>query len=74
MDLGYLKRIDGQFQFLTLILKDSIIKDLELYSKSTELEYNNSDFKSMDIDKYKIAIFPWIVSININSNNLYFWI
>jgi hypothetical protein len=63
MDLGYLKRIDGQFQFLTLILKDSIIKDLELYSKSTELEYNNSDFKSMDIDKYKIAISTFDYSI-----------
>jgi hypothetical protein len=63
MDLGYLKRIDGQFQFLTLILKDSIMKDLELYSKSTELEYNNSDFKSMDIDKYKIAISTFDYSI-----------
>ena len=70
MDLGYLKRIDGQFQFLTLILKDSVIKNLELYSKSTELEYNGSDFKSMDIDKYKIAIstFDYSIASNVYGN------
>ena len=66
MDLGYLKRIDGQFQFLTLILKDSVIQNLELYSKSTELEYNGSDFKSLDIDKYKIAISTFDYSIASN--------
>lgn len=63
MDLGYLKRIDGQFQFLTLIVKDSVIKNLVLYSKSTELEYNGSDFRSMDIDKYKITISTFDYSI-----------
>ena len=70
MDLGYLKRIDGQFQFFTLILKDSIIKSLELYSKSTELEYNGKDFKSMDIEKYKIAIstFDYSIASNVYGN------
>ena len=63
MDLGYLKIIDGQFQFLTLILKDSVITNLELYSKSTELEYDGKDFKSMDIDKYKIEISTFDYSI-----------
>ncbi len=63
MDLGYLKKIDGRFQFLTFFLKDSILTQLEMYSKSTEPEYNGSDFKSMDIDRYKIAISTFDYSI-----------
>ena len=66
MDLENLKRIDGQFQFLTLIVKDSVISELVLYSKSTELEYDGNDFKSMDIDKYKIAISTFNYSIPSN--------
>lgn len=70
MDLGYLKRIDGQFKFLTITLKDSIIKNVELYSKSTELEYSGKDFKSMNINKYKIAIstFDYSIASNVYGN------
>tara|TARA_R110002049_G_scaffold308241_1_gene511455 strand:- start:243 stop:977 length:735 start_codon:yes stop_codon:yes gene_type:complete len=70
MDLGALKRIDGQFKFLTFILKDSLLTDLQLYSKSTELEYDGEDFKSMDIDKYKIAIstFDYSIASNVYGN------
>jgi len=63
MDLGALKRIDGQFKYLTFILKDNLLTDLQLYSKSTELEYDGEDFKSMKINRYKIAISKFDYSI-----------
>jgi hypothetical protein len=63
MHLGNLKRIDGQFKYLTFILKDSLLTDLELYSKSTELEYDGKDFKSTEINKYKILISKFDYSI-----------
>ena len=50
------KKINGQFKFLTIVLKDSIVKSINLYSKSTQKEYNGTDFDSMNIDKYQIKI------------------
>ena len=46
----------GQFKFLTIVLKDSIVESINLYSKSTEKEYNGIDFDSLSINKYKINI------------------
>jgi hypothetical protein len=69
-DLGYLKKISGQFKFLTIILKDSIVESINLYSKSTEKEYNGVDFDSLSIKKYKINIskFNYSIASNIYGN------
>lgn len=55
-DLGYLEELSGQFKFLNIILKDSTVKSVNIYSKSTNKEYNGSDFDSLSIDRYKISI------------------
>ena len=62
-DLGYLTKINGQFKFLTIVLKDSIVKSIDIYSKSTEKEYNGIDFDSLSIDNYKINISKFDYSI-----------
>lgn len=49
-------KINGQFKFLTIVVKDSIVKSINLYSKSTEKEYNGTDFDSININKYQIKI------------------
>jgi len=69
-DLGYLTTINGQFKFLTIVLKDSLVKSIDLYSKSTEKEYNGIDFDSLSIEKYKIAIskFDYSIASNIYGN------
>ena len=56
LDFGYKKEISGQFKFLTIVLKDSMVKSIQLYSKSTEKEYDGKDFYSFDIKKYNIKI------------------
>ena len=60
---GYTERLNGQFKFLTIILKDSLVKKINIYSKSTEKEYNGSDFDSLTISKYKIKISKFDYSI-----------
>lgn len=50
------QKINGQFKFLTIIVKDSIVKSINLYSKSTQKEYNGTDFDSLNINKYQIKI------------------
>ena len=65
-DLGYLKELKGQFKFLNIILKDSLVKSINLYSKSTEKEYNGNDFDSLSIEKYKINISKFNYSIASN--------
>jgi hypothetical protein len=69
-DLGYLTTIDGQFKFLTIVLKDSIIESIDLYSKSTDKEYNGTDFDSLSIDRYKINIskFDYSIASNVYGN------
>jgi hypothetical protein len=62
-DLGYIERLNGQFKFLTIVLKDSLVKRINIYSKSTDKEYNGTDFKSLSIDKYKIKISKYDYSI-----------
>jgi hypothetical protein len=62
-DLGYLTKLTGQFKFLTIVLKDSIVKSIDIYSKSTEKEYNGSDFDSLSIERYKINISKFDYSI-----------
>jgi hypothetical protein len=62
-DLSNSKTINGQFKFITIILKDSIVKSIDLYSKSTEKEYNGIDFDSLSIDRYKINISKFNYSI-----------
>ena len=60
------QKINGQFKFLTIVVKDSIVKSINLYSKSTQKEYNGSDFDSMNIDKYQIKISKMDYSIASN--------
>ena len=69
-DLGYLKTISGQFKFLTIVLKDSTVESINLYSKSTEKEYNGIDFDSLSIEKYKINIskFNYSIASNVYGN------
>ena len=69
-DLGYSKTISGQFKFLTIVLKDSIVESINLYSKSTEKEYNGIDFDSLTIEKYKINIskFNYSIASNVYGN------
>lgn len=69
-DLGYLTTIDGQFKFLTIVLKDSLIESIDLYSKSTDKEYNGTDFDSLSIDRYKINIskFDYSIASNVYGN------
>ncbi|WOD42996.1 hypothetical protein [Hwangdonia lutea] len=62
-DLGYIDRLNGQFKFLTIVLKDSLVKKINIHSKSTDKEYNGTDFKSIPIDKYKIKISKFDYSI-----------
>jgi len=54
--IGNLEKINGQFKFLTFSIKDSVVINLALYSKSTGFEYNGKDFESVDISKHKIKI------------------
>jgi len=69
-DLGYLKTISGQFKFITIVLKDSVVESINLYSKSTEKEYNGADFDSLSIKKYKINIskFNYSIASNVYGN------
>lgn len=69
-DLSSRKTINVQFKFLTIVLKDSIIESINLYSKSTEKEYNGIDFDSLSIDKYKINIskFNYSIASNVYGN------
>ncbi|WNH12784.1 hypothetical protein [Thalassobellus suaedae] len=62
-DLGYLKELKGQFKFLNIILKDCLVKSINLYSKSTAKEYNGNDFDSLSIERYKINISKFNYSI-----------
>ncbi|MFI2741635.1 hypothetical protein ACG2LH_02760 [Zhouia sp. PK063] len=55
-DLAYQKQLSGQFKFLTIVLKDSLVKSINLYAKSTDQEYNGSDFDSLTLHKYHIKI------------------
>tara|TARA_R110001592_G_scaffold45508_2_gene145521 strand:+ start:299 stop:1045 length:747 start_codon:yes stop_codon:yes gene_type:complete len=65
-DLSSRKTINGQFKFLTIVLKDSMVESINLYSKSTEKEYNGIDFDSLSIKKYKINISKFNYSIASN--------
>jgi hypothetical protein len=57
------QNFNRQLKFLTINLKDSIVKSIELYSKSTEKEYKGGDFDSLSINKYNIKISKFDYSI-----------
>lgn len=69
-DLGNPKTIHGQFKFITLVLKDSSVESINLYSKSTDKEYNGTNFDSLSIETYKINIskFDYAIASNIFGN------
>ncbi|EHQ04166.1 hypothetical protein [Gillisia limnaea] len=63
IDLGYLDDINGQFKFLTIEIKDSLIQNIRLLSKSTDPEYDEKYFDSTSIKSYKIQISKFDYSI-----------
>lgn len=63
---GSQEKVSGQFKFLTIVLQDSIVRSINLYSKSTEKEYNETDFDSMYIDEFHINISKMDYSIASN--------
>ncbi|WP_394906106.1 hypothetical protein [uncultured Mesonia sp.] len=63
---GPVNEFSGQFKFLNIELKDSLVKSINIYSKSTENEYNGADFDSLTIDRFKIKISKFDYSIASN--------
>ena len=66
ISLGRIDEVNGQFKFLTISIKDSIVESINLYSKSTEKEYHGQDFDSLTINHYKIRISKFDYSIASN--------
>jgi len=62
--------IIGQFKFLTIKLKDSLVQNIELYAKSTDKDYDGKDFESVEIDNYeiKISTFNYSIASNVYGN------
>jgi len=65
-----LDSIIGQFKFLTIKLKDSLVQNIELYAKSTDKDYDGKDFESLEIDNYeiKISTFNYSIASNVYGN------
>ena len=63
---GPIEKIRGQFKFLNIELKDSLVKSINIYSKSTEKEYNGNDFDSLTVERFKIKISKFDYSIASN--------
>ncbi|MDC8004672.1 hypothetical protein POV27_11475 [Aureisphaera galaxeae] len=70
MDLGNPGSFKGQKKYLRLSLKDSTVESIQMLSKSTDLDYNNTDFDFMESDRYKIKIstFDYSVVSNISGH------
>jgi|GEM_PF-1386995 len=62
--------IIGQFKFLTIKLKDSLVQTIELYAKSTDKDYEGKDFENVEIDNYeiKISTFNYSIASNVYGN------
>lgn len=63
IDLGYSDDINGQFKFLTIELKDSLVQNISLLSKSTDADYEEEYFDSTTVKNYKIEISKFDYSI-----------
>ncbi len=63
IDLGYLDDINGQFKFLTIELRDSLVQNISLLSKSTDPDYEEKYFDSTTVKEYKIDISTFDYSI-----------
>lgn len=63
---GSMGKIRGQFKFLKIKLKDSLVKSINIYSKSTEMEYNGNDFDSLTVKRFKIKVSKFDYSIASN--------
>ncbi len=53
----------AQFRYLTFHLKDSTIEKTQLFYKSLEKAYNNSDFKYSNVSEYQLRISKFDYSI-----------
>ena len=63
---GPIGKFRGQFKFLNIVLKDSLVKSINIYSKSSENEYNGTDFDSLKIEHFKIKVSKFDYSIASN--------
>ena len=63
---GPIDNFNGQFKFLHIILKDSLVESVNIYSKSTKKEYNGTDFDSLKVERYKIKVSKFDYSIASN--------
>lgn len=63
---GPMGKVKGQFKFLNIVLKDSLVKSINIYSKSTEKEYNGTDFDSLTVERFKIKVSKFDYSIASN--------
>src|SRR5690606_30997369 len=70
IDLGNLDDINGQFKFLTIELKDSVVQSISLLSKSTDPDYNAKYFDSTRVKNHKIEIskFDYSIASDIYGN------
>lgn len=60
---GPIGKFSGQFKFLNIKLKDSLVKSINIYTKSTEKEYNGTDFDSLTVERFKIKVSKFDYSI-----------
>lgn len=63
MGLGRPDSLMAQLRFLTFHLKDSSVQKVQLFYKSIEKVYNNSDFKYSNISDHQIKISKFDYSI-----------
>ncbi len=70
LSLGYNDSLSGQFKFLTIKLKDSLVQTIELYSKSTDKDYDGKDFETLEINNYdvRISTFNYSIASNVYGN------
>ncbi|MBX2829460.1 MAG: hypothetical protein KTR22_14950, partial [Flavobacteriaceae bacterium] len=54
--LNPVESFSGQMKFITFNLKDSLVSKIQFLSKSSKVEYEESDFKYSDISRYQISI------------------
>lgn len=66
LNMDNMDNFKGQMKFLTFHIKDSLIERIDLLSKSTDYDYENSDFSEIEIGKYKINISTFNYSIASN--------
>lgn len=60
---GPMGKFSGQFKFINIQFKDSLVKEINIYSKSTDNEYNGNNFDSLNVKRFKIVVSKFDYSI-----------